>query len=339
MVYQPGLDLDALVAIDVHTHAETDGCGHYSLPEPLRAGADKYFGVDGGGPPTLDQLAAYYRERRMAAVVFTVDAESALGHSRIANEAVVDAAQRNADVLIPFASVDPAKGKAGVAEARRLVEELGVRGFKFHPSVQAFHPNDPSVYPMYEALEELGVPALFHSGQTGIGSGLRGGGGIRLKYSNPMHLDDVAVDFPELTIIGAHPSWPWQEEMLAIARHKANVYIDLSGWAPKYFPPSLVQQANSLLQDKCLFGSDYPLIPTERWLKEFGELPLKDMVRPKILRANAERLARRLPGRAGRLPRPQQHRHLRLLLRRRPRRGGLRLAQHPAGGARDRLHA
>ena len=155
----PGLDVGALTAIDVHTHAETDGCGHYSLPEELRAGADKYFGVDGGGPPTLDQLAAYYRERKMAAVVFTVDAESALGHTRIANEAVIEGARRNADVLLPFASIDPAKGRAGVTEARRLVEELGVRGFKFHPSVQAFHPNDPSVYPLYEVLEELGVPA------------------------------------------------------------------------------------------------------------------------------------------------------------------------------------
>ena len=141
--YASQLDVEALTAIDVHTHAETDGCGHYSLPEELRAGADKYFGVDGGGPPTLDQLAAYYRERKMAAVVFTVDAESALGHTRIANEAVIEGARRNADVLIPFASIDPAKGRAGVLEARRLVEELGVRGFKFHPSVQAFYPNDP----------------------------------------------------------------------------------------------------------------------------------------------------------------------------------------------------
>ena len=117
-----------------------------------------------------------------------------------------------------------------------------------------------------------------------------GGGGIRLKYTRPLLLDDVGVDFPELVIIAAHPSWPWQEEALAMARHKGNVYLDLSGWAPKYFPPSLVQQANSLLQDKCLFGSDYPLIPTERWLAEFAQLPLKDEVRPKILRANAERV-------------------------------------------------
>jgi len=285
----PDLDLDALVAIDVHTHAEVACDGHFSLPDELRAGADKYFGADGGGPPTLDELAAYYRERRMAAVVFTVDAEAHLGHARVPNEDVAAAAARHPDVLIPFASVDPAKGRLAVAEARRLVTDHGVRGFKFHPSVQGFYPNDPAVYPVYEAIEELGVPALFHSGQTGIGAGTPGGGGIRLKYSNPMMLDDVAVDFPELTIIIAHPSFPWQDEALAVATHKPLVYIDLSGWSPKYFPPQLVQYANSILKHKMLYGSDFPLISPDRWMKDFDQLPIKDEVRPLILKHNAIR--------------------------------------------------
>ena len=85
-----------------------------------------------------------------------------------------------------------------------------------------------------------------------------GGGGIRLKYSNPLHVDDVAADFPDLKIILAHPSFPWQDEALAVATHKPGVHIDLSGWSPKYFPPQLVQYANTLLKDKVLFGSDYP---------------------------------------------------------------------------------
>ena len=282
------LDLASLTAIDVHTHAESDGCGHYSLPEDLRAGADKYFGAE-DGPPSLDELAAYYRERSMAAVVFTVDAESALGHSRLSNEMVAEAAQRHPDVIIPFASVDPAKGKLGVREAQRLIDDHGVKGFKFHPSVQEFFPNDRSAYALYEVIAAAGLPALFHSGQTGIGSGMPGGGGIRLKYSNPLHLDDVAVDFPDLTIIIAHPSFPWQDEALAVATHKPKVYIDLSGWSPKYFPPQLVQYANSLLKDKVLFGSDFPLISPDRWLKDFADLSIKDEVRPKILKDNAIR--------------------------------------------------
>jgi predicted TIM-barrel fold metal-dependent hydrolase len=145
-------------------------------------------------------------------------------------------------------------------------------------------------YPLYEVIEELGVPALFHTGQTGIGSGVPGGGGIRLKYSHPMLLDDVAVDFPELRIILAHPSFPWQEEALAVAMHKPHVYIDLSGWSPKYFPPILIQYANSLLQDKVLFGSDYPVITPDRWLADFAALEIKPQVRSKILKDNAVRL-------------------------------------------------
>jgi uncharacterized protein len=139
-------------------------------------------------------------------------------------------------------------------------------------------------------IAEAGLPALFHSGQTGVGAGQRAGGGIRLKYSNPMHLDDVAVDFPDMPIVIAHPSVPWQDEALAVAGHKPQVYIDLSGWSPKYFPPQLVAQANSLLKKKVLFGSDFPALTPDRWLADFAKLDIKDEVRPLILKENAIRL-------------------------------------------------
>jgi predicted TIM-barrel fold metal-dependent hydrolase len=284
------LDLHELVAIDVHTHAEVSADGHPSLPHDLLAASEKYFKAHDHRQPTIPEMAAYYRERRMAAVVFTVDAEHATGHPPIGNEEVAQACAEHSDALIPFASVDPWRGRAGARTARRLVEEHGVRGFKFHPSLQGFAPDDRLAYPLYEVIEELGVPALFHTGQTGIGAGVAGGGGIRLKYSNPMLVDDVAVDFPELRIILAHPSFPWQDEALAVATHKPHVHIDLSGWSPKYFPPQLVRYANSLLQDKMLFGSDYPVITPDRWLADFAELDIKPEVRPKILKDNAARL-------------------------------------------------
>jgi uncharacterized protein len=284
----PRLDLDRLVAIDVHAHAEISADGHPSLSADLEAGKTAYFGAE-HGQLTIDEMAAYYRERAMVAVVFTVDAESATGHPPIRNEEVAASCARHADTLIPFASLDPHRGQAAVRQARRLVEQHGVRGFKFHPSLQAFWPSDRLAYPLYAALEELGVPALFHSGQTGIGASLRGGGGIRLKYSNPIELDDVAVDFPDLTIICAHPSVPWQDEAVAVATHKPNVYIDLSGWSPKYFPPQLVRQANSILRNKVLFGSDFPAITPDRWLRDFAQLEIRDEVRPMILKHNAVR--------------------------------------------------
>jgi uncharacterized protein len=284
------LALADVEAIDIHTHAERSR----SLPQDpvtadLLAGAAEYFGGE-PAQPTAQEVADYYRARRMMAVVFTVDDEFGMGRARIPNEEVAAAAAANPDVLIPFASIDPHKGKLGVREARRLIEEDGVRGFKFHPNTQAFFPDDRDFYPLYEVIAEAGLIALFHSGQTGIGAGMPGGAGVRLKYSNPMHVDDVAADFPELDIILAHPSFPWQDEALAIAVHKPNVYIDLSGWSPKYFPEILVRYTNSLLKEKVLFGSDFPLITPDRWLADFAELPIKDEVRKLVLRENAVRL-------------------------------------------------
>ncbi len=174
--------------------------------------------------------------------------------------------------------------------ARRLIADHGVKGFKFHPNAQEFFPNDRRVYPLYEVIEEHQLPALFHTGHTGVGAGEPGGGGIRLKYSNPMYVDDVAVDFPELPIVLAHPSFPWQDEAISVALHKQQVYIDLSGWSPKYFPEQLVRYANTLLRERVLFGSDYPLITPDRWLADFEQAPFRDEVRPLILKENAARL-------------------------------------------------
>jgi predicted TIM-barrel fold metal-dependent hydrolase len=283
------IDVASVVAIDVHVHVEVSLDGHHSLPDELREGADAYFAA-GHRMPNVHEIAAYYRDRTMAAVVFTVDAESARSHPPISNQEIAEAAAEHADVLIPFASIDPARGPAGVREARRLAEGFAVRGFKFHPNLQGFFPNDRSAYPLYEVIEGLGLPAIFHTGQTGIGAGVRGGGGVRLKYSNPMHIDDVAVDFPDLRIVMAHPSFPWQDEALAVATHKPNVFIDLSGWSPKYFPPQLVRYANTLLKDKVLFGSDYPLLTPDRWLADFDTLDIKPEVKPRILKLNAARL-------------------------------------------------
>ncbi|MEJ2632478.1 MAG: amidohydrolase family protein [Acidihalobacter sp.] len=238
----------------------------------------------------IEETIAYYREQKIGLVMFTVDSEAQLGRRRIPNEEIAEAAQKNSDMMIAFASIDPHKGKMGAREARRLIEEHGIKGFKFHPTVQGFHPYDRMAWPLYEVIAEHGMPAIFHSGHSGIGSGMPGGGGLRLEYSNPMHLDDVAIAFPDMKIIIAHPSWPWQDEALSLAMHKPNVWIDLSGWSPKYFPPQLVRYANTLLKERMLFGSDYPLITPERWMKDFREAGFREEVQPLILKENAVRL-------------------------------------------------
>lgn len=284
------IDLNAITAIDIHTHADGPcGTEAYEDAAESRAAMKKYFKVD-YETKTIPEIADYYRERKIAAVIFTVDSEAATGKRRYSNYEVARLVAENNDILIPFASIDPNKGKLGAREARDLIENHGVKGFKFHPSTQSFFPNDRLAYPLYEVIAHYKLPALFHTGQTGVGSGMPGGGGVRLKYSNPMYIDDVAVDFPQMPIIMAHPSFPWQEEALSVAQHKPNVYIDLSGWSPKYFPPILVRYCNSLLKHKMLFGSDFPVISPDRWIADFNTIDIRDEVKPLIMKQNAVKL-------------------------------------------------
>jgi len=276
-----------LLAIDVHVHPTS--------PEAIGVlGGDleamgRYFGRE-IPQISMDELAQQYRARKMMAVLLAMDTSTSTGWPPVPNDHIAAAVRAHADVFIGFAGVDPWKGRLAVDEARRARELLGLRGLKLHPGLQKFAPNDDRFYPLWAAAAELGLVCLFHTGMMGTGAGLPGGGGYKLKYVNPLLLDDVAADFPSLEIIMAHPGWPWQPEQLAMARHKANLYIDLSGWSPKYFPGELVQNINGLLQDKCLFGSDWPFLTPERWLADFAALPIGEAVRRKILRDNARRV-------------------------------------------------
>jgi predicted TIM-barrel fold metal-dependent hydrolase len=277
------MQVSDLIAIDTHVHLE---------PED-RAGATdqaakQYFG-DSGAERDWHRLTEYYRSRKIGCVVFPVQ-EKITGKPQVSNDRVMEFAAQHSDIMIPFASIDPTRGAAAVEEARRLVSAGVIRGLKLHPPLQQFFPDDRLAYPLYEVFAEAKLPVLFHTGHSGIGSGMPGGGGVRLKYGNPMNIDDVAVDFPEMPIILAHPSFPWQDEALSICLHKPTVYIDLSGWSPKYFPPNLIQYANTLLKHKMLFGSDYPLITPDRWMADFAKIDIRPEVRPLILKENALRL-------------------------------------------------
>lgn len=280
------MKLDELIAIDVHTHAEVS-CRQEpdAYWMPYDEAASTYFKV--GKRPTIAETLDVYRRLKIGLVMFTVDTETEIGNRRIPNEEIAEAAADNSDIMLAFASIDPHKGKMGVREARGLIESGAVKGFKFHPTCQGFFPNDRLAYGLYELIAHYKLPAIFHTGHSGIGTGMRGGGGMRLKYSQPIHIDDVAVDFPDMTIILAHPSWPWTDEALSMALHKPNVYIDLSGWMPKYFPPQIVQYANGQLRKKMLFGSDFPLIQPDRWIAQFKEAGFKPEVHDLILKRNA----------------------------------------------------
>ena len=287
--YEPAIDVTAVDAIDFHTHVEIDGAGHCAYDDELAQATGRYFKLGPDYFARVDDLAEHYRQHNTAAVVFTIDAHTVSGRAPNSVEELIEGTVRNNDVLIPFGSVDPWDADA-VRRVRELTGDYGVRGFKFHPSLQGFEPNDRRFYPIYEAIASAGVPALFHTGQTGLGSALPGGHGIKLRYSDPMLLDDVAADFPDLTVVMAHPAVPWVDAQIAIASHKANVFVDLSGWSPKYFPPQLVSAIGRQLRTKALFGTDHPYIALDRWRRDFETLDLDPVVVRKILKENALRV-------------------------------------------------
>lgn len=281
----------AITAIDVHAHVHDARARELRGPEAQQRFEERatYF-KHSPRSVSIEEQAEQYRERQMMAALMNGTDETITGIKPIPNDFLAEAVRRHPDVFLGFGIVDPWQGELARREIRRC-KELGLHGIgEFNPARQHFFPNDTRFYPLWEEAQRLRMPVLFHSGYAAAGSGRPGGRGVKLKYTQPLHLDDVAADFPDLKIISAHPSWPWTAESLAIARHKANFYIDLSGWAPKYFPAELVQQVNSLLQDKALFGSDAPSLPLDRWLREFEELDIKPDVRQKVMFENAKQM-------------------------------------------------
>ena len=236
---------------------------------------------------SLGELADKYRALDVLAVLLAWDAETATGRPRVPNETIAAACGEYPDAFTGLGSVDPHKPSA-VDEVARIAE-LGLHGVKFHPSLQAFAPDDPKYWPVFAACERHGLLALFHTGTSGIGARQPGGQGIRIDYAHPLKLDAVAAAHPELTVVAAHFGWPWQMDLIAVALHKTNVYIDISGWSPKRIPPEVVRELKGRLSGQFLWGSDFPFIAPERCLAELDELGLAS---PALLRDNAARVLR-----------------------------------------------
>ena len=274
-------------AIDIHAHIpRMPGLAEYGIEPGLRQMfrmADESI--------SIEKMVETYRAIDTKAVIFSVDAETETGDLPDPNDYVAQAVDSYRDVFIGFCSVDPRKGKSAVEELERSVLSLGLRGLKLHPIHQAFFPDDPAFIPLFAKAEELGIPVLMHSGYAAAGANAPGGGGFELAYSRPIpHVDSLAARHPDLTIIMAHPAWPWIQEQVAVALHKSNVFIDLSGWAPRYIPKELISEASGRLRKKILFGSDYPYISPVTWLEQFQELDIRDGSRPLILHDNAARI-------------------------------------------------
>jgi predicted TIM-barrel fold metal-dependent hydrolase len=203
----------------------------------------------------------------------------------IPNESLKKLVDEHPDRFIAFGSVDPRKEDA-LPNLRKIAIDYGFKGIKLHCDALGINPNDKDLYPIYEKCQEYGLIILHHTGTTGLGY-------CKIKHGHPVDLDDIAQDFPELKLICAHFGWPWMEECFAVATRNPNVYVDISGWLARYFPPLLITYINGLLKNKILFGTDYPMIRTPLWMKEFDEFcrpKLKEGVAEKVLYENAKHL-------------------------------------------------
>jgi predicted TIM-barrel fold metal-dependent hydrolase len=276
-------------AIDFHVHLPTPDWLDGSMAGYVEA-AEAYF----RSPvqrQSLPELAEMYRQLETMAVLLAWDAETATGRPRVPNETVAAACRDHPDVFTGLGSVDPHKGEAAVAEVANIAA-LGLRGVKFHPSLQAFAPDDESCWPVFAACERHGLLALFHTGTSGIGARQPGGQGVRLDYARPIRLDAVAAAHPGLTVVAAHFGWPWHMELVAMALHKTNVYIDISGWAPRRIPPELIGELRGRLAGQFVWGSDFPFLAPQRCLDELAGLGLPDEVLRQVLHDNAARILR-----------------------------------------------
>ena len=277
----------SLRAVDFHVHLPTPDWLDGSMAGYVEA-AEAYFRTP-VERQSLEQLAAKYRQLNVKAVLLAWDAETATGRPRVPNETVAAACRDFPDAFTGLGSVDPHKGAAAVDEVANIAA-LGLRGVKFHPSLQAFSPDDPAYWPVFAACQEHGLLALFHTGTSGIGARQPGGQGIRIDYAHPLKLDAVAAAHPELTVVAAHFGYPWHLDLAAIALHKTNVYIDISGWSPKRIPAEVIRELRGRLSGQFLWGSDFPFLTPERCLEELEALELPAEVQEKVLHGNAARI-------------------------------------------------
>lgn len=278
-------------ALDVHCHPSTKE--HSASIGKFVAALEAMFGKPIRAK-TEEEMADDFRRDDVLAMMIAMDAQSSTGEGIVSNDFVASLTAKFPDVFLPgWAVVDPWKGAHALQELERAIRTLGLTGAKWMPILQAFYPNDRRFYPFWDLCQSLGAPVLIHCGTTALGQGMEGGGGLKLDYARPIPaIDAIAADFPRLTIVMAHPSWPWTEEAIAVLIHKKNVFMDISGWRPKYIPQALKAEMNRRLQDKILYGSDYPAWSSAQCLDELQMEGLKDPVVEKIFHKNAVRALR-----------------------------------------------
>src|SRR6266404_7532458 len=272
-------------AIDVHVHPSTRGLDTHACNYVRRDLSDV--------PQTAEGFADLYTRQDVKALLIGWHPSTVPEGARNSNEHVIELVSNYPKAFAGvLASLDTAVADLNAVErgAEALVRNPKVVGFKFHPPDQGFYPSDKKYYGIWEILQAGGKPVMFHIGFTVLGANTEGGSGIGLDYGRPIHLDTLAKDFPRMKILAAHPGWPWVEETIGVVTHKKNVYVDTSGYLAEQLPELFQKAIVGRLQDKALFGTDFPYVDLAQALISFDKLGCKDAVKEKLLLGNARNL-------------------------------------------------
>ena len=244
---------------------------------------ERYFGRR-PEPHSVEELVALYERLDLVGVLLGWDAQG----RTIPNEELSAICINSAGRFVGFGSVDP--GRPDALERLARFPQLGLRGLKLHPTLQGFDPADERFLPFFDTAAELGLAVLTHAGTSGLGAGEPGGQGLRIDLARPILLDRIAARHPRMPIVLAHVGWPWHLEALAMALHKSNVVLDISGWKYRYLPDEVRREMPRRLRAHFLFGTDYPMFDPEACLDELSALGLPDAVERRVLRDNAAAL-------------------------------------------------
>lgn len=241
---------------------------------------------------TPDEIAEFYRSRDAKAVLLGWNSLVGSGYRSLGNNDIAALVDHAPDVFYGFGAVDPAGGAAAVAGVHQAAR-LGLSGLAFHPAAERVVPMGGESRHLWETAAEHGLVCLIHTGFTRLGADVAGGGGIGLEPARPLHVDRVAAAYPRLKIILAHTGRLWLDEAVAIAIHKRNIHLCLSGISPKAMNPELLDLIRGPLQHRVHFGSDYPFGSPDSWLTEWDSLGLSAEVSSAVLVDNVTALLAR----------------------------------------------
>lgn len=248
---------------------------------------------------TEEEMTDYFRRNQVRAILdFGFTKRMPLDEVRPYHDYAIDTQRRFPDVIHGhWLQIDPRTGQAGADEMRRCMEaSSGFIGYCVSAAGMGYPASDPIYDPFYELSLESRRPVLVLVGYTGAGAGLPGGSGVKLELCHPRYVDELAIRYPELTIITGRPAWPWQDDMIAVMLHKPNVWAELHGWSPKYLTEPLRRDIARRLTRRVMFGADYPLFRYERLVEDWRGLGFNEEVLERVFHRNAEELFAGLDG-------------------------------------------